>query len=198
MGRARTVEDEDILKAARLAFVDRGQLATTREIADAAGISQAVLYQRFGSKDDLFFAAMAPPPPDLEDLLGAPPREPKETEAYLADVAERLYRYFETVAPLFVQLATHTAFHSDHLADAHKPVMGSGLTESLGARLGDLVEKGFIRIGDGSAMARLLISVVHGEALSAALLKTPPDEKRRRETIRLIWRGLKPTDTRDS
>ena len=195
MGRARTVEDEDILEAARLAFVDRGQLATTREIADAAGISQAVLYQRFGSKDDLFFSAMAPPPPDLEDLLGDPPRAPEDTEAYLADVAQRLYRYFETVAPLFVQLATHTAFHADHLAHAHRPVMGSGLAEALGTRLGDLAEKGFIRKGDGSAMAGLLISVVHGEALSAALLKTPPDEKRRRETIRLIWRGLKPTDT---
>ena len=196
MGRARTVEDEDILKAARLAFVDRGQLATTREIADAAGISQAVLYQRFGSKDDLFFAAMAPPPPDLDGLLGDPPRSADETEAYLADVAERLYRYFETVAPLFVQLATHTAFHADHLADAHQPMMEAGLVESLGARLGGLADRGFIRKGDGSAMARLLISVVHGEALSAALLKTPPDGKRRRETIRLIWRGLKPTNTR--
>ena len=195
MGRARTVEDEDILEAARLAFVDRGQLATTREIADAAGISQAVLYQRFGSKDDLFFAAMAPPPPDLDDLLGEPPREPEETESYLADVAERLYRYFETVAPLFVQLATHTAFQADHLADAHGPMMESGLVGALGTRLGDLVEKGCIRKGDGSAMAGLLISVVHGEALSAALLKTPPDEKRRREMIRLIWRGLKPADT---
>ncbi len=192
MGRARTVQDEDILKAARLAFVDRGQLATTREIADAAGISQAVLYQRFGSKDDLFFAAMAPPPPDLDNLLGEPPRSADETEAYLADVAERLYRYFETVAPLFVQLATHTAFHADHLADAHQPMMEAGLVESLGARLGGLTDRGFVRKGDGSAMARLLISVVHGEALSAALLKTPPDGKRRREMIRLIWQGLAP------
>ena len=195
MGRARTVEDEDILKVARLAFLDRGQLATTREIADAAGISQAVLYQRFGSKDDLFFAAMAPPPPDLEDLLGEPPRSADETESYLAAVSERLYRYFETVAPLFVQLATHTSFDTDHLADAHGPMMESGLVESLSTRLGDLVKKGCIRKGDGSAMAQLLISVVHGEALSAALLKTPPDGQRRRETIRLIWRGLKPTDT---
>ena len=195
MGRARTVEDEDILDAARLAFLGRGQLATTREIADAAGISQAVLYQRFGSKDDLFFAAMAPPPPDLDGLLGDPPRSADETESYLADVAERLYRYFETVAPLFVQLATHTAFHADHLAKAHQPMMESGLVGALSAQLGDLAEKGWIRKADGSAMAQLLISVVHGEALSDTLLKTPPDEKRRRETIRLVWRGLKPTGT---
>ena len=190
MGRARTVEDEDILEAARQAFLDRGQLATTREIAEAAGISQAVLYQRFGSKDDLFFSAMAPPPPDLEVLLGEPPRSAEETESYLADLAERLYRYFETVAPLFVQLATHITFDSNRLADAHRPVMDSGLIESLSTRFSDLAEKDYIREGDGGAMAQLLISVVHGEAVSAALLKTPPDADRRREMIRLIWRGL--------
>ena len=195
MGRARTVEDEDILKAARLAFLERGQLATTREIAEAAGISQAVLYQRFGSKDDLFFTAMAPPPPDIDGLLGDLPRSASETEAYLAGLAERLYQYCETVAPLFVQLTTHTAFHPDHLAGAHGPMMESGLADCLGTRLGDLTKKGCIRKGDGSAMARLLISVVHGEALAAALLKAPPDADRRRETIRLIWRGLKPTST---
>ena len=78
----------------------------------------------------------------LNNLLGEPPREPEETEAHLADVAERLYRYFETVAPLFVQLATHTAFHSDHLADAHGPMMESGLVGALSTRLGDLAEKG--------------------------------------------------------
>ena len=35
-----------------LAFLNRGQLATTREIADAAGISQAVLYQHLGSEEE--------------------------------------------------------------------------------------------------------------------------------------------------
>ena len=196
MGRTRTIEDEEILEVARLAFLDRGQLATTREIADAAGISQAVLYQRFGSKDDLFFASLAPPPPDLEELLGNPPGSADEAEAYLADVAERLYRYFESVVPLFVQLATHTAFRSGHMADAHQPMMESGLVESLSTRLGEIAARGHVRKGDESAMAHLLISVAHGEALSAALLNTPPDQERRHETRRLIWFGLKPTDTR--
>ena len=44
-----------------LAFLDRGQLATTREIDDAAGTSKAVLYQHLGSKEGLSFAAMPPP-----------------------------------------------------------------------------------------------------------------------------------------
>ena len=195
MGRTRTVADEDILEAARKAFLDRGQLATTREIAQAAGISQAVLYQRFGSKDDLFFAAMAPPPPNVETLLGKPPLGARETESYLIALAERLYDYFETVAPLFIQLATHTAFDSEHLANAHRPVVDSGLPESLGKRLDRLAAMDCVRAGDGNAMAQLLISVIHSEALSSVLLKTAPDAGRRREMIRLVWRGLSPTDT---
>lgn len=196
MGRARTVEDESILEAARQAFLDRGQLATTREIAEAAGISQAVLYQRFGSKDDLFFTAMAPPPPNVEELLGELPRGTRRTESYLAEVAERLYRYFETVAPLFVQLATHSSFDSDLLANAHRPVVEAGLAEAVSKRLDELVAMGHVRKGSGGAMAQLLISVIHGEVLSNALLNTPPDADRRREMIRLIWRGLSPPDTR--
>ena len=46
-----------------------------------------------------------------------------------------------------------------------------------------LTKEGCIRKGDGSSMGGLLISIVHGEALSGALLSAPADEKRRRKTI---------------
>ena len=69
MGRQKTISDEQVLRVARDLFRDKGHTATTREIAQAAGISEAILYQRFGSKDDLFFAAM----PSYSDL-GSRPR----------------------------------------------------------------------------------------------------------------------------
>lgn len=197
MGRTRTVEDEEILGAAHKAFLSRGHLATTREIADAAGISQAVLYQRFGSKDELFFAAMAPPPPNVEEILGELPSGCGETEAYLIDLADRLYCYFETVAPIFIQLGTHEAFDPPRLASAHEPVMKSGLMEALSTRFKDLAGSGLIRVPDSAAAAQLVVSVVHGEALASALLNTPTEPERRRQMVRLIWRGLAPTDTRE-
>src|SRR5216683_5525340 len=72
MGRHKTISDDEVLRAARDIFREKGHTATTREIAEAADISEAILYQRFGSKDDLFFAAMAPRAPDVEKLLGPP------------------------------------------------------------------------------------------------------------------------------
>jgi AcrR family transcriptional regulator len=73
MGRNKTVEDEEVLAAAREVFRRGGHAASTRDVARAAGVSQAVLYQRFGSKEELFFRAMAPEPLDIAALLGPYP-----------------------------------------------------------------------------------------------------------------------------
>src|SRR5262245_60647331 len=51
MGRHKTISDDEVLQVARGLFREKGHTATTREIAEAAGISEAILYQRFGSKD---------------------------------------------------------------------------------------------------------------------------------------------------
>lgn len=192
MGRLRTVDDNRILEVARQAFLARGHLASTREIADGVGISQAVLFQRFGSKEKLFFAAMAPPSPDVEHILGSTPDDRSETELYLVDVCERLYEYFESVAPLFVQLATHESFDTEHLASAHQPIVDSGIHEAFRERIDELLATGFISGGNGAAITQLLVSVVHGEALASAIMKVPPDVRRRREMFRTVWRGLSP------
>src|SRR5262245_16666657 len=63
MGRQKTISDEEVLRIARDVFLEKGHIATTREIAQAAGISEAILYQRFGSKQELFFTAMRPTGP---------------------------------------------------------------------------------------------------------------------------------------
>src|SRR5262249_62426210 len=93
MGRKKTITDDEVLRIARNTFLQQGHTATTREIAQAAGISEAVLYQRFGSKHQLFFAAMRPRGPDLEQLLG--PKDPAEDAlTYLHTVVVRLGEQF--------------------------------------------------------------------------------------------------------
>jgi AcrR family transcriptional regulator len=92
---------EAILEAARPVFGGRGyHAATTREIAAAAGVSEALLYQHFPGKSDLFLAVVERCAADLEarlksalegdDPLGGAVR------AYFDFVAEEadLYRIF--------------------------------------------------------------------------------------------------------
>ena len=64
MGRHKVISDDDVLRVARDVFREKGT-RPTRQIA-GPGISEAILYQRFGGKDDLFFAAMHPIGPDVE------------------------------------------------------------------------------------------------------------------------------------
>jgi len=58
MARQVTIRDETILDAAREIFLTRGVQATTAEVAERAGVSEGTLFKRFGTKDELFRAAM--------------------------------------------------------------------------------------------------------------------------------------------
>ena len=69
MPRTRTISNEDLLKACRAEFLAQGLQVSTKRLAQRAGISEGVLFQRFGTKDELFFASMRMPPPHLEDAL---------------------------------------------------------------------------------------------------------------------------------
>ncbi|HEU4404654.1 MAG TPA: helix-turn-helix domain-containing protein [Polyangiaceae bacterium] len=58
MARPATIQDEDLLAAAREEFLANGLGATTASIARRAGVSEGTLFKRFGSKEALFRAAM--------------------------------------------------------------------------------------------------------------------------------------------
>jgi AcrR family transcriptional regulator len=61
-----------ILAAARSSFADRGFAGTTiRGIASAAGVDAALVHHYFGTKDDLFVAALALPVDPREALAPA-------------------------------------------------------------------------------------------------------------------------------
>ena len=69
-----------IIEAARRVFEQTGfDGARTRDLAAAAGVNEALLYRHFGSKEDLFEAAVASPLEEavnkLVEISGAPPEE---------------------------------------------------------------------------------------------------------------------------
>ena len=54
MGRPRLIEDDAILAAAREVFLARGAAATTQDVAERVGLSQAAIFKRFATKQELF------------------------------------------------------------------------------------------------------------------------------------------------
>lgn len=69
---------KQLLDAAAALFAERGfDRTTVRDIADRAGVNQALLFRYFGSKDGLFAEALAQG--SLEDVAGTPAEHLLET-----------------------------------------------------------------------------------------------------------------------
>ena len=192
MGRPRTIRDADILDAARALFRERGHAVPTREIAQAAGVSQAVLYQRFPSKTELFFAAMSPETPDIDALLGTPF---VPTPAYLEAVTKRLLAYFEQSLPTVVQLLAHPEFEPSVMGRLHERILSKHLVGGLTARLRVLQGEGLVGEVDAEAAAQAFIAMLHSFAMFHVMGGASLGKRSgaiAAKLIAVLWSGLMP------
>lgn len=195
MTRPKTISDQELLTVARKIFSAEGRTASTRAIARQAGISEGVLYQRFGSKEDLFFAAMAPGEPDIEALLGPePPNE--EASTFLKNVVVRMAKYFAEVIPLAIQIITHPSAHRTGMERAQSGL--ARLHKALVTRLEWFEARGFVRPSTAQHTAQLLMSLAHDWALGHAGLHPASSLKSQdlEEMAEIVWKGIMPASAR--
>lgn len=193
MGRRRTIADADILAAAREAFVEDGLAASTRDIARRAGVSEGVLFQRHGTKADLFFAAMEPPPFRWDRVRGA--RGSRRSGcARLEALAAALIEYFRQAVPVLLPLLAHPEFRFEEFARRHpdsslitlrREIVQHLAAERLAGRLGPI---------DPGPAALALISLGHSvavfERLGAHGARFP--ETLVKGAVASIWDGFAP------
>jgi AcrR family transcriptional regulator len=195
MARPRVIPTATVLAAAREVFLARGAEAPTRAVAAAAGVSEGVLYQRFGTKRRLFFAAMVPPPPDLASLLGPrPPATPRAARADLVRIAAALLVWMSDAMPGALRAALHPGF-PEALGPAHGTSGADGLVTALAERIHAMRGAGALRQGaDPGAVARAFLDLLHGSALVALLSPAPPEDagRRARRAVAVLWHGLAP------
>jgi AcrR family transcriptional regulator len=190
MGRQKTISDDDILAVARDVFRERGHSATTRDIAEQAGISEAILYQRFGTKDDLFFASMRPSGPDVEAILG-PADPPGDGRAYLRTTVSRISKYLGEIIPLALRVTTHPSFDPAVYARA-QPMPSALLRDGLAVRIGALAERGLIAAPAPALVARLLVSLAHDWALGQVVRHMAVHrDQELKEMVDVVWQGLR-------
>jgi AcrR family transcriptional regulator len=195
MTRPKTISDEELLAVARKLFRTHGHAVSTRQIAEGAGISEAILYQRFGNKDHLFFAAMAPGAPDIEEVLG--PDVPESgARGYLSATAVRMAAYFGEVIPVALRIITHPSFTRESLS--HAQTVPEKLREGLVVRLKWFEGERQLRKASSDALARLLINLAHDWALSQVMSHRPVARRgadrtaELTEMVDLIWKGAAP------
>lgn len=193
MGRRRTISDEQLLATARTAFIEHGPAASTREIARRAKISEAVIFQRFGTKAELYFAAMAPPVLDLENrpIEKAPPTEVFQR---LNSLVGRLVEYFRETVPVLGPLMTQSKFRFEEFARRHPESSLVKLRHDLMMLLTEEQRCGNLAPGPVGPMALLLISI--GQTIAMFEHLGTHDAKFSDEFIKAVteclWRGLAP------
>lgn len=124
---------EQIVRAAREVFISQGLGGSrTREIALAAGVNEALLYQHFDSKDELFRAAVREPleavAQRLEQVAAFPPPDPEasrdEIRARAKDFAVDLVESMVEIAPLLgVMVFSGDAAASENFKTAVEPIV---------------------------------------------------------------------------
>jgi AcrR family transcriptional regulator len=194
MGRPKTITDEEILAVARRVFRAEGHEVSTRQLAEAAGISPGVLYQRFGSKDELFFAAMAPTPPDIEEVLG--PDEPTDDgHEYMRRVLVRMAEHFAAVLPLAFRMMMHPSFDPAMLVRAQTATRR--LHAGLETRLAHLAHRGTLREASAGPAAATLVSLAHDWAVGRVMSPRGPSAKSLEALVdEVIWPGTMPEKER--
>ena len=103
MGRPPLVSRDEMIAAARDVFRREGLSASIRDVAAVAGISEAAIFKRFPTKAALIIAAMAPPRPDIPELLA--PLESDDLRAGIAATMENITAFFRDMLPITLPVA---------------------------------------------------------------------------------------------
>ena len=104
MSRIPRITNQQILEAARQVFLQQGFGASTLEIAQQAGISEASIFKRFSTKEELFFAAMGIPEKplwmnELEFLCGK-----GDLKENLINICLQIMEFYREVLPRIMML----------------------------------------------------------------------------------------------
>ncbi|HME06622.1 MAG TPA: TetR/AcrR family transcriptional regulator [Bryobacteraceae bacterium] len=191
MARKKTISDAELLEIARSVFVEAGFGASSKEIARRAGVSEGVLFQRFSTKEELFFAAMTPPVADVSRMLNHPGAT---GQRLLEKITFAMLEYFRLLMPVLIPVMTHPSFVFEEFArrqpDSALVVLRRQLMEFM------IREQRAARIGpvDPGAAALVVWSTAqtiafferlgaHDGAMGDAIV---------RAAVECLWKGMKP------
>ena len=192
---------ERILDASAQVMSTRGlAAATTKEIARAAGFSEAALYKHFRDKEDLFLTVLSERLPPLISLLDdLPERVGKGTVATtLEDVARAAVAFYDRSTPIAASLFADPGLLARHRERVGESGRGPQFAyELLGGYLRSEQRLGRVsRSAKPAVAAGLLLGACFQRAFLRSFLGEPADERAdhvfARDAVRTLLQGLSP------
>lgn len=198
MARPRQFTDGEILDAARRCFLEHGAQVSTSHIAKEIGLSQAALFKRFQTKENLLLCALAPPEtPEWIRELEDGPREGPIDEQLMA-IGIHALRFLRKLMPRVMVLKSAGLEPSSVMSRYEVPPplramrMMKAFAESAHAqgRMGPVDARAFAMQFMGAVQARAYFGHMFN------LPSTPAeDEAYVRGFVGNLWRGLAPVET---
>lgn len=193
MARRRSISDEQILKAAREVFLEDGPAAATSRVAERAGISEASVFKRFGTKQRLFCLAMRPkgPPEWLGEL--ACRAGTGELRGLLEELVARMIAFYREVLPKLMLLWSNQVMVADLYAHAPEHPLAQSV-RGVSRVLEREVEVGRLAPHDTETVARSLIGAsmhfVFSEFAGVAEIFKQTDRAYASSLIGVLLRGI--------
>ncbi len=160
MGRRKIISDEKMLEGARNCFLEFGPHVSTEVIAERLGVSQATLFKRYGAKEDLMIAALAPPSrPDWFDVLERGPDE-RSLRKQLFEIANLLNTHVENVFPR-ISVLRAAGLDPEKIFVKTKAAPPIGTIKQLAAWFRRAHKNGLIRKVHANAAAIAFMGAVH-------------------------------------
>lgn len=152
--------DAEILAIARACFFEEGPAVPTMLIAERVGVSQGTLFKRFGTKEQLLFAALEPPNMNrLMTLLRAGPDD-ADLQPQLRVIAEEVAIALEVLAPGLSVLRC-SGYSAARIFKEKGESGAPQVRRELGGWLSRAQEQGRIRDGNPEMMGMLLLGALH-------------------------------------
>jgi AcrR family transcriptional regulator len=159
MARTPKITNEEILAAAREIFLAQGFGASTLEIAERAGISEASIFKRFTTKQALFLAAIGitETPKWVKALSSKIPTANIKTE--LTDICSEMLAFYLEVMPRVMMMMTPNNLPPIiQFQSPPPPVRDSQL---LAEFLERAIERGYLRSScSPSTVAHMLVGAI--------------------------------------
>lgn len=199
MGRNPKITNDEILEAARQVFLDQGSGASTSDIANRAGISEASIFKRFATKQDLFMAAIGitKTPTWVKKLESGTPSP--EFKAELIEICGEILAFYQDMFPrVIMMMSPMKLLMSKQFIPP--PIRDSHLLTGFLQRAIDL---GYLRPCDARTVAQTLVGAINNYAMTQIFMKSPKasaiveSEQLKpvefvRSTIDILWTGIAP------
>ncbi|MEO1035954.1 MAG: TetR/AcrR family transcriptional regulator [Pseudomonadota bacterium] len=195
MGRPRGKTDEQIVVAARRCFLARGISVSAAEIANELGVSHTTLFNRFGSKEGLLIAALAPPEKVawIADLESGPDERPIQTQ--LVEHVRVIASYFREV---YVGLGLLQAAGIDPTKACEQTRADHAAPEqafrAVVSWLQQAQEQGRLAECDVETVASSILGSLHGHAFITQLRgmanALPASDEYVERFVSVLWRGI--------